>query len=67
MNVHEKSIERMWHSRIMLGMFIVTVVGTFSMIYLGKLTNESWLAIGAILGYLGNHTYQNYKTTPKDS
>jgi len=65
MTLHEKNLERRLHARILLGVFVFVVVCTFCAIFFGKMTNESWLAIGAILGYLGNNTYQNYKTSPK--
>jgi len=32
----------------------------------GLLTPEFNLALGALLGYAGNHTYQNLRTAPKN-
>ena len=65
MNEDEKSRNRHHHSNVMVAMVVMLAVSTVVMAYTDKLSADFALALGVLLGYAGNHTYQNYKTTPK--
>ena len=60
----DKDLNRHTHNKWMIAMFVLTVVGTLVLAGFGKVTNEYNLALGALLGFMGNHTYQHYRTTP---
>jgi len=61
----DKNLNRHRHATWMLVMVLFLVVNVVVLAFMGKITSEFNLALGAILGYAGNHTYQNYRTQPK--
>lgn len=46
---------------VLVGFLIVSVV---VLAFNDKITSEFNFALGAILGYAGNHTYNNMRTSP---
>jgi len=61
-----KSENRHNTNKVMITMFVIIVLGTLTLAFLGKITSEFNFSLGALLTYLGNHTYQNYRTTPHE-
>jgi hypothetical protein len=61
----DKDLNRHKHSTWLLLSGIFLIVNVVIMGYVDKITPDFNLALGAILAYLGNHTYQNYRTAPQ--
>jgi len=59
-----KDLHRQRTNNIVLYMVIGLAISAVGLTLLGKLSPEFNLALGALLGYAGNHTYQNFRTTP---
>ena len=64
--MNDKDLNRHKHSTWILMMVFFLVVSVVVLAFMGKITSEFNFALGAILGYAGNHTLQNYRTAPKD-
>lgn len=60
-----KDLHRQRTNNIVLGMVVGLAVSAVVLTAFGKLSPEFNLALGALLGYAGNHTYQNMRTSPK--
>ena len=60
----DKDLNRQTHATwilILVGFLALSLVVLASV---GKLSSEFTLGLGTLLTYAGNHTYQNYRTTP---
>jgi len=60
-----KDLHRQKTNNIVLGMVVGLAISVVGLTIFGKLSPEFNLALGALLGYAGNHTYQNMRTSPK--
>jgi len=60
----DKDINRQKHSTTILVMVFVLALASVALAFTGKLTAEFNIALGTLLGYAGNHTFQNYRTSP---
>ena len=60
----DKDLNRYKHSTWILFMVIFLVVSVIVLAFASKITSEFNFAIGAILTYAGNHTYNNMRTSP---
>jgi len=47
-----------------LYLVICMAIAAVILAFMGILTSEFNMALAAILGYAGNYTYQNYRTSP---
>jgi hypothetical protein len=63
--LNPKDLHRQKTNNIILGMVVGLAISVVGLTIFGKLSPEFNLALGALLGYAGNHTYQNMRTTPK--
>jgi hypothetical protein len=62
----EKDLHRQKTNNLVLYMVIGLAVAAVALTAFGKLSSEFNLALGALLGYAGNFTYQNFRTAPKN-
>lgn len=60
----DKDMNRHKHATWLLFTGIFLIVNVVIMGYRGLITPEFNFALGVIMGFLGNHTYQNFRTTP---
>jgi len=60
-----KDLHRQKTNDIILAMVIGLAISAVGLTIFGKLSSEFNLALGALLGYAGNYTYQNMRTAPK--
>lgn len=60
----DKDLNRHRHATWILFTVIFLIVSVVVLAYLGKITSEFNFALGAILGYAGNHTYNHMRTSP---
>lgn len=61
----QKDLHRQRANNVILGMVVGLAVSVVVLTAFGKLSPGFNLALGALLGYAGNHTYQNMRTSPK--
>lgn len=61
----DKDLNRYKHSTWILMLVMFLSVSLVGLAFADKLTSEFSLGLGVILGYAGNHTYQNYSTNPE--
>lgn len=64
-NLTQKDKYRQRTNDIILLMVVGLAISAVGLTIFGKLSPEFNLALGALLGYAGNHTYQNMRTSPK--
>jgi hypothetical protein len=62
--LNPKDLHRQKTNNIILGMVVGLAISVVGLTIFGKLSPEFNLALGALLGYAGNHTYQNMRTAP---
>ena len=60
----DKDLNRHKHSTWILAMVGFLVISVVVLAFNDKVTSEFNFALGAILGYAGNHTYNNMRTKP---
>lgn len=60
----DKDLNRHKHATWLLVMIGFLVVSVVALAFMGKITSEFNFALGAILGYAGNHTYNHMRTSP---
>ena len=62
----DKNLNRHKHATWILIMVFCLAIALVALAATGKLTSEFNLALGTLLAYAGNHTFQNYRTKPKE-
>lgn len=62
----DKDLNRHKHATWILFMVFGLAIALVVLAATDKLTAEFNLALGTLLAYAGNHTYQNYRTNPKE-